>query len=879
MARAMLLHSSAHWKQGIDSSLWPMAVNYATHIYNTTPKENGVCPADIFLGTTVPRHRLQHLHAWGCPVYVLDPTLANGSKLPRWQPKSRLGIFVGMSTFHSSDVPLVLNLQTGYITAQFHVVFDDLFSTVASIGREEEPPSHWQDLCLHSHYVATDDDHSHLEDQWLTPQERESKRRQIEHETKVRTTFEPKQQAPAVAAPAVAAPTAPVTTDSTTSDTVTAPAPTIASTATPNAPPTTVPPVQPPSAAQPPTGLRRSSRESKGQFNSTRYIVEQAQQSNSTFVDWESHQATLAYHAEVVTDYDTGELNIADPRVYAAKVRRNDPDNPSFKQATEGPHASEYIEAMKLEVATLVSQRAWTAVSRKEAVNKGANILKGTWCFKLKRLPDGAAYRFKARYCARGDLQQEGVDFFETYAPVVQWSTIRLLLSTVLTEGWATRQVDYTNAFAQATLKEEVYLERPRMFSPKNRKDTILKLNKSLYGLRQSPRTFFEMLRDGLLERDYTQSAHDPCLFMKKGIICVVYVDDTIFASADDDFIQAEMRGLGIKQEGQVHEFKLRDEGEVGAFLGIQITKTGPCQFYLTQTGLVDKVLKTAGMEDCRGQDTPASTTSLGTDKDGAPFEEDWEYASVVGMLMYLSANSRPDITYAVHSVARFSHSPRASHAMAVKKILRYLKKTKDKGLTLEPKAEHTVDCYVDADFGGLFSVEDSESPVSVKSRTGYVIMYRGSPLLWASKLQTQIALSTMESEYIALSQSMRDLIPIREILKEILEVVFDRADDVKYTTHSRAFEDIKDGNQDTPLIPKSKVYEDNEACLKFARMAKLSPRTKHIGVPYHWFRTKVESLEIEILPIDTNDQLADQFTKGLVYDKFVRARNILMGW
>jgi hypothetical protein len=387
------------------------------------------------------------------------------------------------------------------------------------------------------------------------------------------------------------------------------------------------------------------------------------------------------------------------------------------------------------------------------------------------------------------------------------------------------------------------------------------------------------MLRDGLLERGYIQSAHDPCLFMKKGIICVVYVDDTIFASADDDLIQAEMKGLGIKQEGQVHEFKLRDEGEVGAFLGIQITKTGPGQFYLTQTGLIDKVLNTAGMDDCRGHDTPATTTSLGTDKDGDPFDEDWEYASVMGMLMYLSANSRPDITYAVHSVARFSHSPRASHAMAVKRILRYLKKTRTKGLTLEPKAEHTVDCYVDADFGGLFSVEDPESPVSVKSRTGYVIMYRGSPLLWVSKLQTQIALSTMESEYISLSQSMRDLIPIREILKEILEVVFDRVDDVKYTTHSRAFEDVKDGNQDTPLIPKSKVYEDNEACLKFARMAKLSPRTKHIGVPYHWFRTKVESLEIEILPIDTNDQLADQFTKGLVYDKFVRARKILMGW
>jgi hypothetical protein len=417
MARAMLLHSSAHWKEGINSSLWPMAVNYATHIYNTTPKENGVCPADIFLGTTVPRHRLQHLHTWGCPVYILDPTLANGSKLPRWQPKSRLGIFVGMSKFHSSDVPLVLNIQTGFITAQFHVVFDDLFSTVSSIGREEEPPDHWQYLCLHSHYVASDEKHSHLADEWLTPQERESKRRQIEHETKVRHTFEPKQQAPAVSVPTAATP-APIATESTTLAPAIDPAPSIASTATPNAPTTTVPPVQPPStsAAQSSSGLRRSSRATRGQFNSTRYIDEQA---NATSTDWKSYEATLAYNAEVVTDYDTGMIDIVDPRVYAAKVRRNDPDNPSFKQATEGPHASEYIEAMKLEVATLVSQRAWSAVTRSEAVDKGANILKGTWCFKLKRLPDGAAYRFKARYCARGDLQQEGVNFFETYVPVV----------------------------------------------------------------------------------------------------------------------------------------------------------------------------------------------------------------------------------------------------------------------------------------------------------------------------------------------------------------------------------------------------------------------------------------------------------------------------
>ena len=119
-----------------------------------------------------------------------------------------------------------------------------------------------------------------------------------------------------------------------------------------------------------------------------------------------------------------------------------------------GEYAEEYIKAMQLEIATLVQQNTWQAVPRPPDMN----VLKGTWVFRLKRLPDGTPSRFKARFCARGDLQREGVDFFHTYAPVVQWSTIRLLLSTVLTEGWVTRQVDYTNAFAQADLREEAYL-------------------------------------------------------------------------------------------------------------------------------------------------------------------------------------------------------------------------------------------------------------------------------------------------------------------------------------------------------------------------------------------------------------------------------------
>jgi hypothetical protein len=145
MARSMILHASMHWKDGIDASLCTQSVTYATHVYNTTTKD-GVCPADIFFGSAVPRHRLMDLNVWGCPVYVLDPKIQQGQKLPRWAPKSKRGIFLGLSQYHESEVPLVLNLGTGSITTQFHVVFDYLFTTVPSIERENEAPEHWEEL-------------------------------------------------------------------------------------------------------------------------------------------------------------------------------------------------------------------------------------------------------------------------------------------------------------------------------------------------------------------------------------------------------------------------------------------------------------------------------------------------------------------------------------------------------------------------------------------------------------------------------------------------------------------------------------------------------------------------------------------------------------
>jgi hypothetical protein len=184
----------------------------------------------------------------------------------------------------------------------------------------------------------------------------------------------------------------------------------------------------------------------------------------------------------------------------------------------------------------------------------------------------------------------------------------------------------------------------------------------------------------------------------------------------------------------------------------------------------------------------------------------------------------------------------------------------------------------VDADFAGLFSVEDGQQSIAAKSCTGYIVMYSGVQVIWVSKMQTRIALSTMEAKYIALSQSMGDLIPIREILKDITNYMFlDEDYTPKCASHSKASKDAEIPGSNG--IAQSSVYEENEACLKFAQMPKLPPRTKHICIIFHWFRSKIVNLEIIVKSIDTTSQLGEQFTKGLPQESFEKERMALMGW
>ena len=302
-----------------------------------------------------------------------------------------------------------------------------------SIRVNEDPVNHWEELCLENtmyiHNDSTAEAPLHLQDDWLTPLEQEHKQRDLQRQHHIRNSFTPTSTQP------IMTPTQlPKVNDTANSEGASTP------TFIQGPSPTIIPPYVPADATQPtlstpllPTPCC-SECTNKGQYTQTKYSDKVYCNMTNPTQNQNAYEQQLAYTAELFTCCDTGFHDITDPRVYAAKTRQNDPDSPTFHQAINGENAEEYIKAMQTEIATLILQRTWDSVPR----TKDLNVLKGTWVFKLKRLPDGTPYQFKARFCARGDLQKERIDFFETYAPVVLWSTIRLLLSTVLTEGWIT---------------------------------------------------------------------------------------------------------------------------------------------------------------------------------------------------------------------------------------------------------------------------------------------------------------------------------------------------------------------------------------------------------------------------------------------------------
>jgi hypothetical protein len=256
---------------------------------------------------------------------------------------------------------------------------------------------------------------------------------------------------------------------------------------------------------------------------------------------------------------------------------------------------------------------------------------------------------------------------------------------------------------------------------------------------------------------------------------------------------------------------------------------------------------------------TPVEKAALSKDIDGPPASGQVNYASVIGMLLYLG-HSHPDIAFATHQCARFTFAPKQSHEDALKRIGHYLKGTLDNGLILTPSDDLKIDCYPHVDFAGLWNRDDKNDPHCIRSHTSYVICLSNCPVLWISKLQTEIALSPMEAEYVARSASCCDLFPLIDVTNKICSALHLTLSD---TTEMHV-----------------EIHKDNVGKLILGQLEprQMTPRSKHYAVKYDWFWEHLIPQKNQLVKIAAADQLGNIFTKGLDKPAFQRLQKMLMG-
>jgi hypothetical protein len=297
-----------------------------------------------------------------------------------------------------------------------------------------------------------------------------------------------------------------------------------------------------------------------------------------------------------------------------------------------------------------------------------------------------------------------------------------------------------------------------------------LKLEKNIHGQKQAGHMWNSfLLVDKLTFIGFTKLLIDDCVFFHNDIIFMVYMDDDIFLGRDDSQLQEvikEIQNLGLNIE---------DQGHPTDYVCVNIKKLKDSSYEFTQQGLIDSIINDIGLKDAKVKPVLAKVSlQLHTFKENPTFHLNFKYRSAVGKLNYLAQTTRPDIMYAMHQIAKYSSDPRHSHGEAILYLGCYLKKTCDLGLMFKPDPKKGYECYYGPDFSGNWNKEFTPLDLSTaKSRSGWIIFYSECPVSWASKLQSQIALSTTEAEYIAMSQALRDVIPIMTLLQEMREQDF----------------------------------------------------------------------------------------------------------
>ncbi|WVZ97604.1 LOW QUALITY PROTEIN: hypothetical protein U9M48_043124 [Paspalum notatum var. saurae] len=450
---------------------------------------------------------------------------------------------------------------------------------------------------------------------------------------------------------------------------------------------------------------------------------------------------------------------------------------------------------MEEEYAALLANQTWDLVP----CPPGGNVVTGKWIWTHKRRADGTLDRYKAHWVLRGFTHRPGVDYDETFSPVVKPA---ISLSLALSRSWPVHQLDVKNAFLHGTLTETVYCSQPVGFVDPARPEMVCRLNKSLYGLNQAPQAWYSRFATFLVTLGFTKAKLDTSLFVyrhgDKTTYLLLYVDDIVLIASSQHLLQRITTSLQ-------QEFAMKDLGVLHNFLGVTMS---PWQCTLD-------ILERAGMTDCNPCSNPVDTQAKLSEDVGTPVADPTAYRSLAGALQYLTF-TRPDITYAV---CLHMHDPREPYLTALKRLLRYLRGTVDYGLLLHRSSSAELVYYTDADWAGCPDTRRSMS---------------GTLSSWAATLSlghpsgSQLSRSSAEAEYRAVAKGVAEASWLRQLLAEL---------------HS-------------PLAKSTLVYWDNVSAVYLSTNPVQHQRTKHVEIDLHFVHDQVTIGDVRVLHVPTTSYL-----------------------
>jgi hypothetical protein len=391
---------------------------------------------------------------------------------------------------------------------------------------------------------------------------------------------------------------------------------------------------------------------------------------------------------------------------------------------------------MQSEIDALCENRTWSLVP----LPNGKKPIGCRWVFKIKRNSDGSIERYKARLVAKGYTQIEGVDYFDTFAPVAKLVTVRVLLAIAAAKNWPLHQLDVNNAFLHGDLHEDVFMQLPPGFRRKG-EQLVCKLQKSLYGLKQASRNWYSKFSEVLINFGFKHSTADPslfCLHRESGaVFLLLYVDDIVLTGSDPQLISL------VKVLLQKH-FKIKDLGKLKYFLGIEVARSKQGLF-LTQRQYVLDIISDSGLTASKPVDFPMEQNLKLTHSEGSTLSDPSPYRHLVGRLIYLTV-TRPDIAYPVNILSQFMHEPRQPHMDAAIRLLRYLKTTPGQGLSFPSNSDLSLKAYCDSDWASC--------PTTRRSTSGYCIFLGSSIVSWKTKKQSVVSRSSAKAEYRAMANT-----------------------------------------------------------------------------------------------------------------------------